>query len=291
MPALVGRWRAALSGTALSGGGGGGMLDTATIAWVNAVVGAGGTVSTPRKTLVNDFIVGLKNASLFTKFDRLWLLAAENPQSALTDLSAAVVGASVVNSPTFTTDRGYTGDGSSNYVSMSWNPLTAAVNYTTTSGHISCWNATAGSNAEMTVGLEGSATPHIYAQYSGDGNTYLRVNDDPADTQGFVVADVRGLLLGNRSSSTARQGYRNGVSIGTYASTPNQGTLTNSNLLCYSRQVAAISVGGTLDATQQLAFYNLMSTYMAAVGVDTFFLTADNGDFLVTGDGSRILAS
>jgi hypothetical protein len=58
-------------------------LDQATIDWIAAVVTAGGTVSTPRGIVVNTFILGLMTDGIWSKLDRLWLLAAENSQSAL----------------------------------------------------------------------------------------------------------------------------------------------------------------------------------------------------------------
>src|SRR5215475_8332903 len=83
-------------------------IDPATTAWVNAVVTNGGSVSNARKTLVNNLISGLKTDGVWTDLDRLWLYAGENQPSALTDLVATGL-ATAVNSPTFTTDNGFTG--------------------------------------------------------------------------------------------------------------------------------------------------------------------------------------
>ena len=84
------------------------MPDAATIAWVNQVVTNGGTVSAGRQTLVDNLIVGLKADGIWTKLERLWLFAAENTISALTDLVGLTL-ATANNSPTFTADVGYTG--------------------------------------------------------------------------------------------------------------------------------------------------------------------------------------
>ena len=78
-----------------------------TTAWVAEVVSNGGTVSAGRQTIVNDLIAGLKADGIWAKLDRLWLFAAEDQPSALTDLVGLTL-ATAVNSPTFTADEGYT---------------------------------------------------------------------------------------------------------------------------------------------------------------------------------------
>src|SRR5215475_3606794 len=85
-----------------------GGLDAATTAWVAQVVTNGGSVSSGRQTLVDNFIVGAKADGFWTKLDRLWFHWAENQPQALTDMIALTL-ATAVNSPTFTVDRGYTG--------------------------------------------------------------------------------------------------------------------------------------------------------------------------------------
>ena len=81
-----------------------------TTAWVAEVVSNGGTVSAGRQTIVNDLIAGLKADGVWIKLDRLWLFAAEDQPSALTDLVGLTL-ATAVNSPTFTADEGYTSNG------------------------------------------------------------------------------------------------------------------------------------------------------------------------------------
>jgi hypothetical protein len=96
--------------------------DPSTDAWINQVVINGGSVSNARATVVDNFIVALKNAGLFTRFDRLYLHAAENQPSALTCLVSLTL-ATAVNSPSFTVDRGYTGvDASNVHLDTGFNP-------------------------------------------------------------------------------------------------------------------------------------------------------------------------
>src|SRR5262245_4406995 len=125
-------------------------LDAATTAWVNAVVTNGGTVSAGRQTTVNTLITTLKSAGIWTKLDRLWLWAAENQPSALTDLVGLSL-ATAVNSPCFTADRGYTGNGSTSYIDTLFDPTTGTA-FNQNSCHFSVWVRTLDTNTQILCG-------------------------------------------------------------------------------------------------------------------------------------------
>ena len=61
-------------------------LDPVTMAWIGEVGNAGGTVGFTSRSLVNNFILGLRADNIWNRFDRIWLTAAENQQSARVDL-------------------------------------------------------------------------------------------------------------------------------------------------------------------------------------------------------------
>src|SRR5215813_10721680 len=114
-------------------------VDSATSAWINAVVLNGGSVSRQRAMLVDDLIVGLKADGIWTKLDRLWLFAAENAKTALTDLVGLTL-ATAVSSPTFTIDKGYAGNGTSSYIDTGFNTSTSGVNFTLNTSHLAVWD-------------------------------------------------------------------------------------------------------------------------------------------------------
>jgi len=239
------------------------MSDAATTAWKNAVVAAGGSVSAGREAAVDAFILGLKFDGIWPKLDRLWLYAAENTHSALIDLVTLDV-ALPVNDPVFTTDRGYFCDGTA-VIDTTYNLLADAVNFTASLEHIAVWNLTDGVSTTPTVTTSvGTSVWHLFAKYS-DGNAYFRIND-PASA-GFAVSDARGFLVGNRSGDYAREAYQNGVSLGTYPSSPAAAVLADENLLISDRHIAAFSVGGSLSPAEQLAYYGRLHSYMGVVGI------------------------
>lgn len=251
-----------------SGSGGTSSLDAATVAWVAAVVAAGGTVSGGQQTNVNNLITSLKTHSIFTKLDRLWLYASENVQQATIDLVALDT-----NSPgttSFAANRGYTGN-SGAQVDLFFNAFTAAGNYAQNSSHIMLWNN--GSNGTGSqVALTTTTTATIYAFLSGT-TSYFHIQD----STGAGVADANGLgfYIANRSGASAWQGYKNGSSItsGTDASvalandvwtTPASGAGGDG---ASTDQISAVGFGGSLSSTDVSNYNSAMRTYMTAVGV------------------------
>lgn len=249
--------------------------DAATTAWVAAVISAGGTVSTPRKGVVDDLIVGLKTDGVWTKLDRLWPFAAENAASALTDL-VADASASAVSSPTFTTDRGYAGNGSSAYIDSNFNAVTASSpNFTQNSSCFFAWNNTSGTDGGALAGLATTslqaAATRIFPEYT-DTNMYWDLNI----TNGSSVSwDGRtGLYLLNRSASNAQLVEVNGSSANSNAAV--SGALESINFSALlgsggsnysSRQVSCLGFGASLSSGERTALYNRLRTYMTAVGV------------------------
>jgi hypothetical protein len=257
-------------------------LDAATTAWAAQVVTNGGTVSAGRKTTVNNLITGLKSDGVWTKLDRLFILAAENTQSALTDLKGLAL-AVVHSTPTFTIDRGYTGtDGSTAvYIDTGFNPSTAGGNYTQNSAHLSVWsnsNITPSSAGGILTGGDGSGglpASNIYAQYS-DGNAYFRIND-AANSAGTANANSTGHYIASRTGASLSAGYKNGSLFATLNQT--SGALANISVVILAtqnpsgvgqgcpHQITMQSIGGGLSATDASNFYNRLRTYMTAVGV------------------------
>jgi hypothetical protein len=70
----------------------------------------GGALSNSELRLVSNLIRGLKTDGVWSSLDRLWLFAAENSTQALTDLVARS-SATATNSPTFTANQGFAGNG------------------------------------------------------------------------------------------------------------------------------------------------------------------------------------
>jgi hypothetical protein len=147
-------------------------MDSATTAWIAAVVAAGGSVSSGRQTIVDDLIAGLKADGVWSKLDRLWLTATENTQSALIDLVATST-ATPVNSPTFAANLGYTGSNASNkYIDSNLANNSGTGNYSLNEACLFGWSNTAGMDVGGLVGTGATyVTSGIFPEYT-DTNSY-----------------------------------------------------------------------------------------------------------------------
>jgi hypothetical protein len=254
--------------------------DADATAWRDEVVTDGGTVSAGRLTLVSNYLTTLKSSPGFsTVFDHLNLYAAENAISAREDIKRLVL-VTAVGSPTFTTDRSYTGSTSA-YLNTLLQP-NGSGNYTQNSAHFSFWlrNNKAGedsvemgnSTAAFTAGC------NISVKWS-DGNRYAALNDGNTYAGSAAAADISGHWIVSRTASNLVTVYRNGASVftTTIASTglPIYNYTVNGAFDSLSAgafnfggigQFAMSSIGRGLSGAEALAFYNATQTYMTAVG-------------------------
>ena len=240
------------------------------IAFIAREITAGSTPDVIHKNADTAFICGLVNTqstaggSLFSRFDLLLVFAAQNSVVALLNMANSTYTVTAANSPTFTVDRGFTGNSGTASLSTNFNPATAiSPNFTQNNAHISGWNLTNGSS--NVAQIVNGATIDIFPKY-GDNNFYSRVNDSSA---GLTISTPTGLLIGNRDSSTTRQAYQNGTSLGSYG-TVSSVAVNNANFSALSsnnQQLAAMSAGASLSVTDQLNFYQLLRSRMTAVGV------------------------
>lgn len=251
-------------------------LDPATTAWINAVVGAGGTVSMARRTVVNTLIAGLKTDGVFGSLDRLWIFAAENTQSATIDMKSLQT-ASPQNSPTFTVDRGYAGDGISSYIDTGFNTNSSGVNYSVNSATFFAYDRNG--LGIIDPGLIGvTDTGNVTSTMMGkDGQTAADINDNSLQN---VLTGTAGLIAVNRSGASANQVYQNGSSIAS-GSDPSRGLPNVGNMfICaannngggagffFTDQFAAVGLGGSLSSTGHSSLYTRIQSYMTSVGAN-----------------------
>lgn len=252
----------------MSYGGGAGDGDVA--AWVAAVKAAGGTVSNDQASRVTDLLAALKGGGVWPLLDRLWLFAAEDSTQALTDIKSLAV-ATAVNSPTFTENRGYAGNGTTAYIDSNFNPSTAGGNYARNDALFGCWIETASSLTARVY-----MAPYI-SQYSflskASSSAYgWPVNQSATQTYNFVSEE--GLWSLQRTGASATELFKDGASVAT--GTTGSTALENRNIFILIDQaggspvdgrLASAFAGKSLTTVQQSAFYTAMRAYMTAVGV------------------------
>jgi hypothetical protein len=201
----------------------------------------------------------------WAKMDILFIFATQDTTTAQLNLVSSTFSASLISTPTFTADRGFTGNATAG-VTSNFNPATASSpNYVQDSAHLSTWNLSNISEAQAVI-LNGNGSIGLYPSFSGT-DFYGRVNDTGSPYT--IGADNRGHLLTTRTTSTNRNGYQNGGLLGsiTQASSAPDNSIVKLLADGSTRQIAMMSAGGSLNATDELNFYNRLRTYMTAVGV------------------------
>lgn len=256
--------------------------DAATTAWINAVVGAGGTVSDTQKSRVDTLIIALKAHSLFTIQERIWLHSNENVAAqALIDI--VNLGVATVQGSITLAAGGYTGDGSTGYLDTGWS---SGSNYTQNSASISVYirnSRTANNNYAALARLDSASTgtcdmlwPLSTGQFSYDVNNG-NFSNQPAntDTQGFWTASRTGasaLALYKNSNSTAFNSAT--TASGSLASNTNFyiGARSNNNSAEWfsTDQIAITTIGAGMSAANVSQFQTDLNAYMTALGTNVY---------------------
>jgi len=235
--------------------------------------------SAARKTLIDNVIVALKNAGIWTDLDLLYVFAAHDAQAAILNWKAATFPIVSMLVPVFTVDRGYDFDGTTQYLRTTFIPSTNGVNYTinSASAFIWCRDNVAGGSGVISLGAQGAASARslkINPRHTAN-QFFIALNSDTTAQIG-AVTDSIGLTHIERSSSANVTVYKNGVNSVTSAlvstGTPQveidlgalnaNGTITGFD----SRALAVMGLGKALGDTKATALYNALSTYLSAIG-------------------------
>jgi len=221
--------------------------------------------SAARKTLYDVMIRALVAAGIWAKLDLLYVFAAPDQATALTNLVAAGYAATAVGALAFSADRGFTGNGLTSYVNTNWKP-SLGVQFQQNSAHFSLWSLTNRSAANAAQGLYASSGDAVIFPYYPGSIAVGRCNS----TTSTVAAsgDSLGFYVQNTSASNAQQLYRNGSLIGS-SSAATSAPLANNLYLAGCNgaagsldQISAASTGGSLASSEQAAFYTVLHAFL-----------------------------
>lgn len=257
-----------------------GGTDPDVVLWRDAVVSNGGTVSAARLVVVDAFIKAERAAGAYDLTDDYWGLWAENAGQALTSLKQRRL-AVAVNSPTFTTDRDYTFNATTNYINSGFIPSTAGIAYTSAQQRLAVYERTnlqsTGTSAGVSVATNNRAT--IMPRSSASAMTAQLNTTSTTPTFTLPANNSQGLSAVSRAgSATTILGYKNGVrltdSTGQTAATNIQnialfiGGNNNSGSLNQGRacSVGFVAIGAPLSDAQEAAQYANVQAWATAVG-------------------------
>lgn len=226
--------------------------------------------STARQVAINNCIKSLKSSGIWSKLGLLYVFAANDSQAALLNWKQpGTYTATAVNSPTFTTDRGFNGDGATSYIDTNL-PANTVPNFAQNNSAFGIWSLTDAQNPGMEIGTAVGGADFI-APRSTSNTCIWRLHTGTLLTTNSVTSSI-GFFSMTRSTSAASSTYINAV-ISHNEAAATSTSVTNSNLTYLrggtnygTRRIAVGFAGATLTSTEMTSLYNALLAYLQAVG-------------------------
>ena len=220
--------------------------------------------SSSQQILQNQLVLDLKSADIWDKLDTFAVFATDGDSNyALIDWKR-LTQYTAVNSPTFTTNQGFKGNGVSSYIDTNFIPSAVSNNYQLNNASFGYWCYSLFSNggSRVNIGSRNSSSSGLtYAVGGNENSLFMNTNNI---TNGILssVSSNLGLRHFNRTSSTGANYYKSTGLVGS-------NTNTSFDLSNYSFYLFALNNAGTAS------FYTLSDMSMAFAGAD---LSAENTD-------------
>jgi hypothetical protein len=210
----------------------------------------------------NLLLVSLKNAGIWSKLDTFGVFATDGDSDfALIDW-IRLADYTAVNSPTFTINEGFQGNGTSSYIDLNYTTTTDWVNASqnNTSAFAYAFRDPSPSNT-ITLGSLNTSAILI-------GINAFRIYNNP--NAAFPNSVGVGLFTANRNSSTSLNAYINGNLLGVNNST-NSLSITTPVYVCRLGSTytpaspSMVGIGAYIDATENDDLNNAVNTYMTSI--------------------------
>ena len=264
----------------ISGGGG---FDADYQAVLNYATTQGYTLpSTGQQTLQNQLVVDLKTDGIWSKLDTFGVFATDGSSDfALIDWKR-LSDYTAINSPTFTINQGFTGNGTSSYIDTNFQPINGT-NYAQNSAHfmVYCY---ANDSASTYYGGALDTTPSVIRSLNFGGRdgsnrfSTVAINSTSSDvTATNSVVDDTGFNLITRTNSTTVKAYKDNTLINTFT---NSSSLTSYQLArnifllarnlngaansFATRKLSIIGIGNDVDLLSN-NYYTIVDNYYNAL--------------------------
>jgi hypothetical protein len=224
--------------------------------------------SLSQRILQNKLLNDLKAAGIWAKLDTFAVFATDgNRDFALIDW-IRLIDYTGVNTPTFTTNGGFAGDGLSSYIDTNFNPSTQGVNYTLNNAGRYMWV----DNRQSGAIWEGNDTTNYNISASRNGTNTVKVNQDAAVTSSAVNFTFDGFKSINRTSATDLVIFRTTAIFNTTATST---SIANSNQFIdrsgpliggiYGTTRFRIYGMGASMVSENTAFNDALNTYLTSI--------------------------
>lgn len=255
-------------------------LDAVTVAWLAQLTTSfGSNPSSAFIAALNTMIAGMRTDGNLTLLDRFWIFAQEVQGYARVSIvnpgSTQII---EVNTPTFTVNQGYTGNGTNRYLNTGFNYSTHAVNTLRNSISHGIYVTTNVAEAKFDAGYSSAATDNIVASRYSDGRIYGSANNS-SGAPNVVNASSLGMTSARRTSTaTGGQAFRNGAQVATLVDADNALRNTIDLVFAYnssaigtvipnafsSKRIAMRFIGS--GGINQATFYSRFQTFATAIG-------------------------
>lgn len=225
--------------------------------------------SSGQQTLQNTLVTDLKTAGVWDKLDVFYVFATDGDSdfATLNWKTPSSHQVTKINSPTFTANSGFAGDGSSSYLDTNYNPATSGTNYTLNDASISVWSNDFVLNNFIT-GVTSSGF-NVVRMSSTSANQRINMGANGVFTPRVNLSDSsKKLRQLNRTSFTNATAFQDTTSTthtgnSTEIHSENQLILRSSSFYS-STEVAFFGMGASL-VSENADFYSALNTYKSAL--------------------------
>jgi len=222
----------------------------------------------------NKLLVDLKAAGIWSKLDTFAVFATDgNSNFALIDWKR-LSQYTAVNSPTFTTNQGFQGNGTSSYINTNYKPSVNAVNFSLNSSSFNIYQRI--NQSQASSGHGAYLTPSgLYINCMNTSGFRSWNNSDSGENNGTYSGQPSFYATDRNSNSTITH-ISNGNQIGSIGISSSS-LPTRNILLCASSvnsttgigeyndaQISMISIGGSLNSLKT-NYYTAVNTYMNSI--------------------------
>jgi hypothetical protein len=227
--------------------------------------------SAGQQILQNQLVVDLKDGGIWSKLDTFANFATDGDSDfALIDW-IRLSDYTAVNSPTFTTDEGFQGNGTSSYIETNYNPTIDAVNLSLNNASIGFYEfaTTIGVNGVI-AGSDSGNNDFLLTQKFVNTNGFLRMNDQSSTARPSLANYSNGLVIGQRINSSTLEYYTPAKVLNSYTAISAGLNNANNTFLRWSTVygLSPISIGflgASFTSSEIDDFYNAVNTYITSL--------------------------
>jgi hypothetical protein len=233
--------------------------------------------SSGQQTLQNDLVVALKDGGIWDDCDVIRIAANDSGLnfSTINWKTPNTYQATLINSPTFVTNSGIQGNGTSSYINENFAPANG-INLQLNDASQFVWVNSAISVGGFLCGVNDAAGANgLSFERDSSSTIYPRINASSSLLYTNAINNAPGLFGNHRSSATSTSFSKDGVVKVTTSKNSTNRTANNSYSLCRNNNGSAINLmnyiysanffSKNITGTKLTDLYNALNTYLTSI--------------------------